>query len=56
MTLTLSEVARRLGISAATARKLNLPSVLIGKRYRYPEAGLTEFIRGNCRPEARPAA
>lgn len=46
MLLTLEQVARRLGVSDKTARKLapQLPSVLIGKRYRYPEDGVTAFI------------
>ena len=56
-TLTLNEVARRLGISAPTARKLNIPTVRVGKRDRYLEAALEQFIaRGGCRHTEQPAA
>jgi len=60
--LTLSDVARRLGVSEKTARqfKSELPGVvLIGRRVKYTEDAITEFIRrGGCRPvesQSRPA-
>ena len=58
MLLTVADIARRLGISEKAGRKLvqNLPAVRIGKRDRYPEAALAEYIaRGGCRPAERPA-
>lgn len=53
--LTLSEVARRLGVSEKTARQIRseLPgAVRIGQRVKYREDSLAEFIgRGGCRPD-----
>jgi hypothetical protein len=53
--LTLSEVARRLGVSEKTARQLRseLPgAVRVGQRIKYREDALIGFIeRGGCSPE-----
>jgi predicted DNA-binding transcriptional regulator AlpA len=58
--LTLSQVARRLGVSEKTARqfKSELPGVvLIGRRVKYTENAIIEFIqRGGCRPVDQSAA
>jgi predicted site-specific integrase-resolvase len=61
--LTLSQVARRLGVSEKTARqfKSELPGVvLIGRRVKYTEEAIAEFVRrGGCRPvgsQSQPAA
>lgn len=51
--LTLTEVARRLGVSEKTARqfKSELPGVVrVGQRVKYTEDAIVEFIRrGGCR-------
>ena len=52
--LTLIEVARRLGVSEKMARKLvqEFPGVNVGKRIRYPESAIHEFIaRGGVRSQ-----
>ncbi len=50
--LTLSEVAQRFGLSAKTIRqfKNELPgAVRVGRRVKYSEDGVAEFIRrGGC--------
>ena len=44
-TLTLTDAARRIGVSRDTARKLNLPgAVLIGRRIRYSAEAVDRFI------------
>ncbi len=57
--LTLSQVAQRLGVSERTVQgfKSELPgAVLIGKRVKYTEDSISEFIeRGGCRPVERPS-
>jgi excisionase family DNA binding protein len=54
-TLTLNEVARRLGISSPTAKKLGLPGVRLGKFIRYPEESLEAYLRAHsCHPVERP--
>jgi len=59
--LTLRDVAKRLGVCELTARrfKSELPgSVRVGRRVKYVESEITEFIRrGGCRPvESDPCA
>jgi RNA polymerase sigma factor (sigma-70 family) len=57
--LTLAEVARRLGLSEKTAREVakQFPTVKVGKRIRYREDALAEFIaRGGATSAERPAA
>ena len=52
--LSLSDVARRLGVSEKTARqfKSELPGVVrVGRRIKYTEDAISDFIRsGGCRP------
>jgi len=53
MLLTIAEISRRLGISEKAGRELvqHLPAVRVGKRNRYKESALQDFIaRGGCRP------
>ena len=49
MLLTLSEVARRLGVSQKLARQIvkdeNFPVVSVGKRLRYPADAVSRFAR-----------
>jgi excisionase family DNA binding protein len=47
MLLTLAEVARRLGVSVPTARKIvrQIPAVRVGSRLRYPAEGVNEYAR-----------
>lgn len=57
--LTFAQVARLLGVSEKTARqfKSELPGVvLVGRRVKYTEDAIAEFIRrGGCRPAERPS-
>lgn len=57
--LSLSEVARRLGVSDKTARqfKSELPgAVRVGQRVKYTEDAIADFIRrGGCAPAQRAA-
>ena len=52
MLLTLAEVARRLGLSEKTAREVakGLPSVVVGKRKRYPAEAVAEFAKSGNVP------
>lgn len=54
MLLTLAEVARRLGVSAPTARKIarQIPSVRVGERLRYSVEALAEYAKTGDRPKA----
>ena len=51
LTLTLIEVARRLGVSEKTARKTvrDWPYVTVGSRRRYPVEALDSYIRREWR-------
>jgi excisionase family DNA binding protein len=52
MLLTLAEVARRLGVSAPTARKIvrQMPAVNIGRSTRYPLEAVLEFANSGTIP------
>jgi predicted DNA-binding transcriptional regulator AlpA len=58
--LNLNQVAQRLGISEKTLRnfKGELPgAVRVGRRIKYQESDITDFIRrGGCRPAVQSAA
>jgi len=57
--ITFAQYARRLGVSEQTARKFKaeLPgAVRVGRRIKYAEDAVTEFIRrGGCRPVESPS-
>jgi excisionase family DNA binding protein len=50
--LSFKQVAERLGVSEVTLRKIRseLPTVRVGRRIKYTEDAVVEFIqRGGCR-------
>jgi hypothetical protein len=51
LTLTLVEVARRIGVSEPTARRIvaDWPTVRVGGRKRYPSEALDNYIRREWR-------
>jgi excisionase family DNA binding protein len=53
MLLTLAEVARRLGLSEKTAREVlrDLPSVRVGKRFRWNSDAVAEFAKSGSGTE-----
>jgi excisionase family DNA binding protein len=52
MLLTLAEVARRLGVSAPTARKVvrQIPAVRVGARLRYLDSAVEEYAKTGTMP------